>query len=282
MAFIVEDGSGIVNANALASEAFVDAYFVDRGITTWTGTSAVKQNAIIKGTDYIVKRFFGRFRGQIQETSSNGAKSVLTFTVLPSDGETITIDGNVFTFKTVVAVAASQALIATRISETIDNMISVINAADIDFCAETNPGLSMLVQAAFDGEDGNSVAVSTTVTSATWSFATLNGGNDENRGQALPFPRLYLYTDAGTAILGVPQGVKEAVAEYALRSLTADLLEDPTLDPTGNMVKYKKEKVGPIEEETEYVVGSSTALKSYPAADRLILPYMNASGGTIR
>jgi hypothetical protein len=280
MTMIVEDGSGIVNANALATEVFVDTYFNDRGIATWTGTTTVKENAIIKATDYLNKRFSTRFRGQIKVISSNAAKSVLTFTALPSANETVTIDGTVFTFKTTASLT-NEVTIAARISDTIDNLILVINESGIDYCADINPGLSMVVQADFDGEDGNTIAVSTDTT-ATWSFSTLNGGNDENRGQALPFPRLYLYTDTGTTVLGVPQGVKEAVAEYALRALTADLMDDPTLDDAGNTIKRKKEKIGPIEEETEYQIGASTALKSYPAADRLLLPYVNAGGGVFR
>lgn len=280
MTFIVEDGSGIINANALITEAFADAYFTDRGITTWTGASDVKQQAITKATDYLVKRFSLRFRGQPKVASSNAAKSVLTFTALPVADQTITIDGNVFTFKATASLG-SEVTIGARISETIDNLILVINEANIDFSADQNPGLSIVVQAGFDGEDGNIVVVTTTTT-ATWSFDPLNGGNDENRGQALPFPRIHLLTDAGVAILGTPQGVKEATAEYSLRALSADLLADPLLDDTGNTVKSKREKVGPIEEETVYQIGMSTALKSYPAADRLLIPYMNAGGGAIR
>lgn len=282
MTFIVEDGSGIVNANALVSETFVDTYFLDRGITTWTGVAAIKQQAIIKATDYIKKRFGLRFRGALQFPVAQEAKSVITFTQQPVDSETMTLDGTVFTFKT-TAVAATDIEIGSRMSVTIDNAILVINAQNLDFGADQNPGLSMVVVADYSGEDGNLIAVSTSVTGATWSFATLNGGNDENRGQAQPFPRNYLFTDAGYAIQGVPQGVKEAVAEYALRALTADLAPDPTVSGTGQQVKFLREKVGPIEEEVSYVQGSPVyALQSYPSADKLLVPYMNAGGGSIR
>lgn len=282
MAFIVEDGSGIVNANALASEAFVDAYFTDRGIATWTGASTVKQQAITKATDYVKKRFGLLFNGELQFPVSQEAKSVITFTQQPTDGQIITLDGTVFTFKT-VAVAATEIEIGSRMSVTIDNAILIINEQNLDFGSDQNPGLSMVVTAGYSGEDGNLIAVSTDVTGATWSFATLNGGNDENRGQAQPFPRNYLYTGAGNAIVGVPQGVKEAIAEYSNRALLADLAPDPTVSGTGQQVKSLREKVGPIEEEVSYVQGSPAyALQSYPAADKLLLPFMNSGGGSIR
>jgi len=64
MAFVLEDGSGVADANAFASVAYVNAYFVDRGITSWTGSDALKQSYIIRATDYIVTRFGRRFKGE--------------------------------------------------------------------------------------------------------------------------------------------------------------------------------------------------------------------------
>lgn len=64
MAFTVEDGTGVENANAYITVAFADDYFTDRGVTAWTGTDAVKQAAIIKATDYIETRWGDRLKGQ--------------------------------------------------------------------------------------------------------------------------------------------------------------------------------------------------------------------------
>lgn len=63
MAFTVEDGNGLEEANAYIDVAFADGYFTDRAITAWTGDEAVKQAAIIKATDYIDTVFGGRFLG---------------------------------------------------------------------------------------------------------------------------------------------------------------------------------------------------------------------------
>lgn len=63
MAFTVEDGTGVADANAYITVAFADGYFSDRGVTAWTGIDAVKQAAIIKATDYIETRWGDRFLG---------------------------------------------------------------------------------------------------------------------------------------------------------------------------------------------------------------------------
>lgn len=58
MAFLVQDDDGsMADATAYVTTAFVDAYYVDRNISTWTGTTAVKEAAIIKATDYIDRRY---------------------------------------------------------------------------------------------------------------------------------------------------------------------------------------------------------------------------------
>lgn len=71
MAFTVEDGSGVANANAYASEASVDAHHDDRGNAPWTGTTTVKQQAIVRATDYVDKRFGPKFRG-FRESKQQG------------------------------------------------------------------------------------------------------------------------------------------------------------------------------------------------------------------
>lgn len=68
MAFTVEDGTGVADANAYAAIAYVDTYHSDRGNTDWTGVDAVKQAAIIKATDYIDRRFV--FKG-VKEFTTN-------------------------------------------------------------------------------------------------------------------------------------------------------------------------------------------------------------------
>lgn len=64
MAFVVEDGTGVSNANSYALVADADAYWADRGNTAWAALSnSNKQIALVKATDYIDNRFGGRMIG---------------------------------------------------------------------------------------------------------------------------------------------------------------------------------------------------------------------------
>jgi len=68
MAFTVEDGTGIADANAYCDVAFADAYFTDRLNASWTGTTPKKQAALIDATDYIELRFSHLFLGEAKTT----------------------------------------------------------------------------------------------------------------------------------------------------------------------------------------------------------------------
>jgi len=64
MAFLVETGSGDAGANAYISVASVTTHHGDRGNSAWVDfTSVEQQEAIIRASDYIDKRFGRRFRG---------------------------------------------------------------------------------------------------------------------------------------------------------------------------------------------------------------------------
>ena len=81
MAFIVEDGTGIIDANAYIDLAFVSAYFLERNDLVWSGTDAEKQAFIIKATDYIDLIFWKRFLGTVFSESQ-----ALKFPRLADDG----------------------------------------------------------------------------------------------------------------------------------------------------------------------------------------------------
>lgn len=58
MALVVEDGTGLTNANAYISVAFADTYHRDRGNDAWAAVgSKAKQQAIIKATEFIDSHF---------------------------------------------------------------------------------------------------------------------------------------------------------------------------------------------------------------------------------
>lgn len=62
MAIDVTAGSSTAVAYGSAAEA--DAYFTARGITTWTGTDAAKEAALINGCDYLERRYRGKWEGR--------------------------------------------------------------------------------------------------------------------------------------------------------------------------------------------------------------------------
>ena len=49
---VVEDGTGLANADALISVAYADDYHAARG-NAWAGTQTEKEQAIVKATDYM-------------------------------------------------------------------------------------------------------------------------------------------------------------------------------------------------------------------------------------
>lgn len=70
MAFVVEDGTVVVGANSLVAVVEADEYFADRGYAAWSALSASqKQVALIQGTDFLERRYGGRWRGSIRETT---------------------------------------------------------------------------------------------------------------------------------------------------------------------------------------------------------------------
>lgn len=50
-------------AVAYDTAANADAYFTARGITTWTGTDAAKEEALVRGADYLEGLYRGRWVG---------------------------------------------------------------------------------------------------------------------------------------------------------------------------------------------------------------------------
>lgn len=64
MAYTVEDGTGVADANSYVLVAEADLYFADRGVGTWaTLNTAQKQAALVKATDYLDQRYGSRYVG---------------------------------------------------------------------------------------------------------------------------------------------------------------------------------------------------------------------------
>lgn len=88
-------------------------------------------------------------------------------------------------------------------------------------------------------------------------------------------------TDLGVAG-PVPEKLKRAVSEYAVRALSAELAPDPTTDDTGQIVLQKTETVGPLTESTTYAPGGTVyVFKPYPEADILLRGLLKTSGNRV-
>lgn len=300
MVFIVETGSGTPGANALASVAFVTAYLTDRGREAendWVYKTELEQQAfIVAATDYIETRWGQRFKGSKANTliAGRSASGRITLSGLPANGETLTLGQK--TYRMVNALTQeNDVLIGADVTETIANLVEAINYVGelgTTYQEDTLPNYealafdedpSLVVAALTVGESGNLIAWSTTIALATITgTGFLEDGLDESE-QPLSFPRIGLYTRDGKRVIGVPLKAKQACAEYSVRAAAVVLAPDPTIDARLAPVAKVREKVGPIETETQYANGAlPTLIKPYPAADRLLAEYVTAAGGVIR
>lgn len=93
-------------------------------------------------------------------------------------------------------------------------------------------------------------------------------GTRANDTQALDWPRTGAYDRSGYAIdyESIPGALADACCAFAIESVSADLM--PNLD-AGGSVRRLKEKLGPLETETEYF-GGSTQSTQYRLAARLL------------
>ncbi len=65
----IEVIAGSATAVAYDTAANADAYFTARGITAWTGDESAKEQALIRGADYLERRYRGRWVG-VKATST--------------------------------------------------------------------------------------------------------------------------------------------------------------------------------------------------------------------
>ncbi len=67
MALVVEDGTGLANAESYLSVSAADTYHLNRGHTAWASkTTTEKEVALRKATEYIDARYQSRFKGIVE------------------------------------------------------------------------------------------------------------------------------------------------------------------------------------------------------------------------
>jgi hypothetical protein len=85
-----------------------------------------------------------------------------------------------------------------------------------------------------------------------------------------PSAMVQLSDASGNPITGIPQAVKDATAEYALRALSQPLFQDAPAPVGGRMIASHKTTVDVISEEIVYAPSQGTGqfqMPAFPAAD---------------
>lgn len=285
MTLILETGVGVRSANSYVTTAIVTSYLTARNRqteNTWsTRTAAESDAACIAATDYVEKRFGGRFRGipavSLTETS---ATAEITFTGLPTAADTVTIGDETYTFVATLTGAVREVLVGATATECAENLRDALSGSR-HVSAASAAGVVTLTALA-PGSQGTLTTLSESLDNATITSA-FSGGVDGGI-QPLSWPRSHAYDDRGQLIEGVPELLRQAVSEYAVRAVSATLLSDPTVDPYAGSVSRRAERVGPIEESVQYDPGTVGAriFTPYPAADKILRPLLLGSRGVIR
>lgn len=300
MALIIETGVGVRNANAYVNSAYVTSYLTARNRVTENGwdtrVDEVKEAAIIAATDYIDMKFGSRFQGQPKVFfEPTFAEAEVLFSGLPDPADELTLGDDIYVFVASLSGVPFEVLIGASATATASNLEAAINGtagAGITYGSETPQsrhgtakasGAVLTLTATAPGTSGALSVLQGPVTNVTITGFT--GGKDGGI-QPLSWPRSNAYDARGHEIFGIPEKLKQAVAEYAVRAIASTLLPDPTMDVYGGRVNRRTETVGPITESFSYDIGTmgTITFTSYPAADRLLRSLLLGSGnrGVIR
>jgi len=279
MAFKVEDGTGVVGATSYATVAGFKAYYADRAVEVSAISDPTIQGLLVRASDYINTRWGRRFKGT-REYNGLLARSVLTLTDVPTADDTVTVGDIVYTFKAVPSeIIDTEVEIGASELSSLVNLSAALGSSDNEAFVDVffaDPDIAaMTIMVADDG-------VVTTETLADGSFDAAISYGSSNRIQPLEFPRSELYDSEGYQVFGMPDKLKYATYEYALRANTAALSPDPVVSESGGKLTKVVEKVGPIVTEAGYSSASAQITKPYPAADRLLSDYVQHSVGVIR
>lgn len=269
MTLVVEDGTGVAGANSYESLASFKSYHDDRANSYAGSDDAAIEAALIRATQYIDRRWRTKFLQACLYPSSIYSRSVLSLTALPLDGETVTAGDVTITFRTTAALTTEAAIGTTPVASLVNLGVALgSNLSEQNVAAVlADPDVAaMAIQMAYDG-----IAMSETLSNGSFDSATTTG--QSSKGQRLEFPRTQF---------GMPQAVRDATSEYALRSLSSSLAPDPTVHASGLVPTMTRERVDVIEEEHRFTQGATPVpFRPYPEADALLRPYVR-QGGLIR
>jgi hypothetical protein len=265
MTLVLETGVGVRGANAYATDAYVTNYLTQRNRqdeNDWNRVSSVKrESSIISATDYIDKRFDSSFRGMPLVTFPEQlAMATITFTGQPVEGQTFLLGDETYKFVTSVT-SPFDVIISALTSQT----LSVIINRQSRHCTATISNNIVTLH----GVMGTVISGTVSNVYITQFLNGFPGGL-----QPLSWPRAYAYDRYGVILSRVPECIKQAVAEYAVRALSEPLLKDHDSSLSLELVN-----IGPITEKFEY---SNVSVSPYPAADKLLKSVLKGNGGVSR
>lgn len=106
-------------------------------------------------------------------------------------------------------------------------------------------------------------------------------GDRSTDTQGLDWPRAHVWTNDGFAVASniVPQELKDACAALALLAETETLLPDIAVSAAG--IKRQKNKVGPLEQDTEYI-SSKPRYKRYSLVEGFLRDLLLPKGHLVR
>ena len=301
MTLVVETGKGVRNSNSYIPSSFVTSYLGERNRSTesgWDGLSGAEKDAFaIAATDFIEQRWGQRFKGTreffFEDVKASGT---ILFTGVSVAAETLLVGDQTYTFVTAlsdpdvfneVLVGGSAAVSASNLFDAItgdadQEGITFGNGTQKNrHVSATIVSATISLVAEAEGLSGDFTAITGPLTNAT---LTAFSGGDDGGSQTLSFPQSGLFDRAGIRVEGIPLRLKQATAEYAVRAAASVLAPDPLVDDRGGSIVKFSEKVGPIDESTEYSDGTNLAItiRPYPAADRLLQDYVVPAGKVTR
>lgn len=133
--------------------------------------------------------------------STGSAIGTFTFSGLPTNNETFTVNGTTFTFKTTSS-ASTEITIGSTAAATATNMAAVLNTTANKALTTVNAianGSVVYLQAQTGGTAGNSITTTESATNFTVSGATLSGGVAVSSTAEIAFPSTGLMS-GGSAI----------------------------------------------------------------------------------
>lgn len=138
------------------------------------------------------------------DTTDTSATGTLTASANFSDGETVVIGGETFTFKT-TGVATREITIGATLALSLTALAANVNA-NSSYVGATSDATHLVVTALVPGSGGASITTTETAANASWGGATLSGGDSHIVGL-----RQFTDNDGDDDVLIFPSGIGEKV-----------------------------------------------------------------------